>query len=243
MPLGLAILFFVCSGLLFFIGRTRLAFFLFAFSLAWLWLWSMPIWSDFIRGTLESKFSYRKVEDYPVADAIVVLGGGVRGYAGPNLPVIDLNRASDRELFAAQLFHAHRSNVIILSGGADPFQRMASSTLSMKVFLINLGIPATAIRLGTNSRNTVENVTEVVDMLKLSKGKTILLVTSAIHMQRSYWLFLRSGLNVIPAPADFEVVDSPFSFSRLLPDAEALENSSRAAREIIGLWAYRLGFL
>ena len=211
-------------------------------SLLWLWLWSMPLWSDFIRGQLESKFTYHAANEFPVADAIVVLGGGVRGYAGPALPAIDLNRAADREFFAAQLYKSNKSKVVILSGGADPILRTGATALGMKIFLIDLGIPARAIRIDVLSRNTVENAREVTRMVKLFKGNTILLVTSALHMQRAVWLFSQSGLKVIPAPTDFEVVRIPFSLYRLLPDAEALENSSRAAREIIGLWTYRLGF-
>ena len=243
MPLGVAIICFLLSVIFLYFGKTRPFLFLFVFSVLWLWLWSTPAWSDFIRGSLESKFRYHPAESYPEADAIVVLGGGVRGYAGPNLPPIDLNRASDRELFASQLFHSHRSKVILLSGGADPILRTGISALGMKLFLINLGVPAAAIRISASSRNTVENVRDVVEMLKPYNGKSILLVTSALHMQRAYWLFFRSGLKVIPAPTDFEVVNSPFSFYRFLPDAEALENSSRAIREIIGLWSYRLGLL
>ena len=243
MPLGLTFLGLILSLVFFYFEKKEPAVFFFLFSLSWLWLWSTPVWSDFIRGRLESKYNYRKAEEFPVADAIVVLGGGVRGFAGKELPLIDLNRAADRELFAAQLFHAGKSRIIILSGGADPFIKSGASTLGMKTFLINLGVPAAAITIGANSRNTVENVEEVIQMVKPVKGKTILLVTSAMHMNRAYWLFSRSDFTIIPAPADFEVVKSPFSIYRLLPDAEALENSSRAAREIIGLWSYHLGFL
>lgn len=242
MPLGLALVCLVCGGLFFYFGKTKPAVCLIVFSFCWIWLWSVPVWSDFMRSRLESEFSYKPAGKYPDADAIVVLGGGVRGYAGPGLPDIDLNRASDRELFAAQLFKEKKSRTIILSGGADPIIRTGISALGMKVFLIQLGIPPAAIRLGPDSRNTIENVKEVVKMLGPSKGKKILLVTSALHMKRANWLFSRTGLTVIPAPADFEVVPVPFSLYRLLPDAEALENSSRAFREMIGLWVYQLGF-
>ncbi|MEI7982116.1 MAG: YdcF family protein [Bacteroidota bacterium] len=242
MPLGVALLIFLLSCWFVYRRSKKPAFVLLLFSISWLWLWSTPAWSDLIRGSLESKFSYRPATEYPVADAIVVLGGGVRGYAGPHLPVIDLNRAADRELFASQLFRAGKSKVVILSGGADPLLRTGASAMGMKTFLISLGVPASYIRLDANSRNTIENLQEVTRMVKLFKGKTILLVTSALHMQRACWLFSRSGLIIIPAPADFEVVKAPFSVYRLLPDAEALENSTRAAREIIGLIYYQLTF-
>ena len=242
MPLGITLVCLLCAGLFFYFGKTKPAVFFFVFAFCWIWLWSVPVWSDFMRSRLESEFSYKPAGKYPVADAIVVLGGGVRGYAGPGLPEIDLNRASDRELFASQLYREKKSGTIILSGGADPIIRTGISALGMRLFLMNLGVPSSAIRIGPDSRNTIENVSEVVKMLGSSKGKTILLVTSALHMKRANWLFSRSGLNVIPAPTDFEVVPVPFSLYRLLPDAEALENSSRAFREIIGLWAYRFGF-
>jgi uncharacterized SAM-binding protein YcdF (DUF218 family) len=242
MPLGLTLLFLLVALVLFLRNRKKSAVLIFVFTILWLWLWSTPVWSDFMRGRLESKFSYKTAEKYPEADAIVVLGGGVRGYAGASLPVLDLNRAADRELFAAQLYRAKKSRVIILSGGADPISRTGVAAVGMKVFLINLGIPSASILIGANSRNTVENVKEVVEMVKPFNGKSILLVTSALHMQRASWLFSRSGLKVIAAPTDFEVVRIPFSVYRLFPDAEALENSSRAAREFVGLAVHRLGF-
>lgn len=210
-------------------------------SILWLWVWSTPVWSDFIRNSLEKAYPYKPPQSYPSADAIVVLGGGIRGYAGPDLPEIDLNRASDRELFASKLYHAGKSGRIILSGGADPIRRTGAQASAMKIFLINLGVPARDICLGTRSRNTVENRDEVEEIIKRSGGRSILLVTSALHMKRSVWLFSRTALQVIPAPSDFEVVPAPFSLYRLIPDAEALENSTRAAREILGLWVYRVG--
>lgn len=172
----------------------------------------------------------------------MVLGGGVRGYSGQLFPAIDLNRASDREFFASQLYKEGKSGKIILSGGADPVRYGIASSQGMKIFLINLGIPARNIIAGTKSRNTIENFGEVTTLIKMSGGKSILLVTSALHMKRAHWLFSRSGLKVIPAPTDFEVIPVPLSPARLVPDAEALENSSRAAREYIGLWSYRLRF-
>ena len=241
MPLGLTFLVMVGSAIFYFRGFRKVAAVFFLCSITWLWIWSTPLWSDFIRGRLESKFSYRSANEFPEAEAIVVLGGGVRGFTGSQFPPFNLNAASDREWFAAQLYHANKAKSIILSGGADPISGTGASAIGMKMFLIDLGIPPEVIRLGTDSRNTVENVREVLQMIKSPNVKPILLVTSALHMQRAYWLFSRSGLNVIPAPSDFEVVHIPFSLYRLLPDGEALASSTRAARELVGLFFYRLG--
>lgn len=242
MPLGLGVVAMCLLIWLLYRGKIRPAWVLSMILLLWMWLWSTPLWCDFLRGGLERDYPYKPPASYPVADAIVVLGGGVRGYAGAAFPVIDLNRASDRELFAAQLYKAGRARAIILSGGADPIYRTGAAAVGMKIFLMNLGIPSRAILLGTRSRNTVENAQEVVAILKPMGGKRILLVTSALHMKRAVWLFSRSNLQVIPAPTDFEVMNIPFSIHRILPDAEAFENSTRAFREHVGLFAHRLGF-
>jgi uncharacterized SAM-binding protein YcdF (DUF218 family) len=241
MPLGTATVVFLASLFLIVKGKRRkTGIVLLGCSIAWLWLWSMPVWSDFVRSRLESQFSYRPVSMYPTADAIVVLGGGVRGYAGRDVPSLDLNRAADRELLASQLYRAGKSPLIILSGGADPVLRTGNSAVAMKEFLVILGVPASSIAIGTGSRNTLENMQEVRKMMKDINGDSILLVTSAMHMPRAAWLFVRTGLHVIPAPTDFETISVPFKLIRFLPDAEALENSSRAAKELIGLWFYKL---
>jgi uncharacterized SAM-binding protein YcdF (DUF218 family) len=241
MPLGFACIGLLSALIILYYGkRKKTGFVLFVSSIVWLWLWSTPLWSDFIRNRLESQFTYSDAYRYPKADAIVVLGGGVRGYAGSNVPPIDLNRAADRELFASQLYHAGRSNLIILSGGADPVLRTGTSALAMKEFLIILGVPASCIRIDSGSRNTLENRMGVRKIMKEIKGDSILLVTSALHMPRAFWLFAGSGLHVFPAPTDFETVSVPFKIIRLLPDAEALENSSRASKELLGLWFYKL---
>jgi uncharacterized SAM-binding protein YcdF (DUF218 family) len=242
MPLGLGLVALCYLIWLIHRGRIRPARMLAIFLLGWMWLWSTPLWCDLLRGSLERAYPYKSPDSYPDADAIVVLGGGVRGYAGSTFPVIDLNRASDRELFAAQLYKAGKARAIILSGGADPIYRTGAAAVGMKIFLMNLGIPSRAIHLGTKSRNTVENAQEVVAMLKPMKGRKILLVTSALHMKRAVWLFSRSDLQVIPAPTDFEVMNIPFSIHRILPDVEAFENSTRAYREYVGMVAHWFGF-
>lgn len=241
LPLGIAIAGLLLALVLIIFGtRRKTGLVLLLVSLAWLWLWSTPLWSDFLRSGLESRYPYKPACDYPQADAIVVLGGGVRGYAGPGIPSLDLNRAADRELFAANLYHSGKAKTIIVSGGADPVIRTGLYALAMKDFLLLLRVPESAIRVGAGSRNTVENVKEVESMMELSGGDSILLVTSALHMPRAAWLFSRTKLRVVAAPADFEVTPVPFSLIRLLPDAEALENSSRAVKELMGAAIYKL---
>jgi uncharacterized SAM-binding protein YcdF (DUF218 family) len=261
MPLGIALVLLIAALLFLLYKRRMVALFLLFFIAAWMWLWSTPMWSNFLCGKLESQYPWKPANQYPVAEAIVVLGGGIRGDAGPGLPSLDLNAAADRELFASRLYHAGRSKVIVVSGGVDPISGTGVAGVAMKQFLVMLGVPAEAIRVEGRSKNTVENAIEVQRMMglmkdiqeketsvndnqrnaksmdaKLEKVPSILLVTSAQHMPRAFDLFARTGLRIIPAPADFQVVRTPFSINLLLPEAEALRNSTNGWKEFVGRW-------
>lgn len=243
MPLGLGLTLLIFSGIFLFLKRKKTVFVLMTILFVWLWLWSTPVWCNFLQRRIESKYSWRPAASYPVADAIVSLGGGINGApvkSPPQQPAFDLNAAADREIFATQLYYAGKSKVIIVTSGADPVRGKGVAALAQKKFLEMLGVPAQAIKVEGKSLNTIDNAREVKKMLEPVAGKTILLVTSAQHMPRSYWLFQQTGLKVIPAPTDFESFSAPFSVNQLLPDASSLDGSTRAYKELVGLWVMKV---
>ena len=70
----------------------------------------------------------------------------------------------------------------------------------------------------------------------------ILLVTSAFHMHRAQRLFERQGFKVLPFPVDFQARADGTLWrdpTQWLPSARALDDSSRALRELIGRLVYR----
>ena len=72
----------------------------------------------------------------------------------------------------------------------------------------------------------------------------ILLVTSAFHMQRAQRLFERQGMQVLPFPVDFQARGrwaGPLwrDPTQWFPSARALDDNSRALRELIGRLLYR----
>ena len=54
--------------------------------------------------------------ELPTADAIVVLGGGIRSQAYPR-PDVDFSEAGDRVWYGASLYRAGKAPKIIVSGG------------------------------------------------------------------------------------------------------------------------------
>ena len=96
--------------------------------------------------------------------------------------------------------------------------------------------------------NTAEEAIAIRQVLQRSQSSAtsmrILLVTSAFHMRRAQRLFERQGLKVFPFPVDFQARGQwvgPLwrDPTQWLPSARALDDSSRALRELIGRLVYR----
>ncbi|WP_192496467.1 YdcF family protein [Chlorobium phaeovibrioides] len=207
-------------------------------ALVWLWFWSMPMMSDALRGRIEAMAGPRSIEKVSASGVVVVLGGGVDGPRIPFRYYPDLGSASDRVWHAARLYRAGKCRQIVLSGGVMPGGD-GSEAVAMQCFLLDLGVPKQAIVLEEASENTIGNARLTRERLKTEGVDRIILVTSALHMPRARRIFERAGFEVIAAPADFEVVDRPFDFLCVFPDAKALNGSSRAMKELVGLLLIR----
>ena len=90
--------------------------------------------------------------------------------------------------------------------------------------------------------NTAEEAAAIRNLLPARAR--ILLVTSAFYMRRTQRLFERQGLKVLPFPVDFQARGrwaGPLwrDPSQWLPSARALDDSSRALRELLGRLVYR----
>jgi uncharacterized SAM-binding protein YcdF (DUF218 family) len=202
-------------------------------------------------GLLRSlEWQYLPSENIPNAEVIVLLGGGTLS-AEPPRPMIELNSAGDRVLYAAQLYQQGKAENILVSGGKpDWLSEQTSPAEEMAYLLELLQVPAEAIWLEPASRNTYENSLNSRAILEAKGIKRIILVTSAAHMPRAVALFKRQGFEVIPAPTDFRVTQSgweqltsgdlPFLAMNLLPSAENMAQTTGALKEYIGLFIYKL---
>jgi uncharacterized SAM-binding protein YcdF (DUF218 family) len=62
-----------------------------------------------------------------------------------------------------------------------------------------------------------------------------------MHMPRAAAAFRKAGFDVVAAPADFQTGwGEPSAIFRWMPWADAIDNSSKAIHERLGLWVYRL---
>jgi len=236
-PLGTALLLFALAWGLAVFRRHRSSLVLSAVALVWLYAWSTPVASHWLRGQMESEFPPVPVHALPQAQAVVVLGGGISPPTHDR-PQPDLNAAADRVWHAARLYHAGKAPLVVLSGGADPARSVVSEAAAMRQLLRDLAVPDAAMLLEERSRNTEDNARETAALLQPRGVRTVLLVTSALHMRRARQHFVRAGLTVLPAATDHEARDtSGWAFwQQWLPEADALDGSGRAMKEWVGRW-------
>ena len=201
-------------------------------AVGWLALWSVPAVSEALQEQVERPYPPVAAASLPQADAIVVLGGAMappaRGRIYP-----DLGSAADRVWHAARVYRAGKAPLLLASGGSDPAIAAVPEARSMAALLVELGVPPAAILQEDRSRTTGENARFSAPLLRARQVKTILLVTSALHMARAVAEFERAGFQVIPAATDHAQVQYT-GVQLWLPDTDALHDSARTMKEIVG---------
>ena len=240
-PLGLALTGLLLGLVLAWLRMTRPGLILCFTLVAVLWVASTPLVARFLLGTLERQYPAQAVDAYAAADVAVVLGGGISVATQTN-PYPDAGDAADRVLHAMRVLRAGKAGRLLLSGGSV-FDAGAPVTEAdaMADLLQSLGVERGLLVLERNSRNTRENAVETARLWKAQGYGSGLLITSASHMPRALAAFRAAGLDLVPAATD-AIADryrKPYPLA-ILPDVESLEASTRAIKEWLGLFVYRM---
>ncbi len=193
------------------------------------------------------EWQYLPLSPLPTAQAIVVLGGATKSPDPPRVTV-DVNEAGDRILYAAQLYRQNKAPLIIVTGGRIDWSGSSSpESVDMADVLTSIGIPSQGIIQEPEALNTYENAVNVKQILTARGINKVLLVTSAMHMPRSVQIFQAQGMDVIPAPTDFQVTKNEMAaitrtpkaaILNLFPDVNNLRLFTTALKEYIGIWVY-----
>ena len=235
-PLSQSLLLCLLALLVLLLDRRRGAIGLLLLSTGWLYLCSTAWFAELMMHSLEKDQRPKAVSVLPQADAIVVLGGAVRGdtHMG-TLP--DLGPHADRLLYATALYQAGKAPLLVLSGGSQPDARPEAQL--MREALAVMGVPGRAMLVESNSRNTYDNALYSAVVLNNRQVQRILLVTSAFHMRRAKPLFEKQGFEVIAAPTDYQRLVSSNVLPPWLPTVDELSRSTIAIKEHVGYWVYR----
>jgi uncharacterized SAM-binding protein YcdF (DUF218 family) len=129
------------------------------------------------------------------ADAIVVLGGGVR----PDGAVLEPTLG--RLVYALRLFKNGYAPVVILTGG-NPEDPDLSESDQMERVARELGFSPGAFIVDTEAKRTSEQALAVARIVRARQMNSIILVTSPTHSYRALRTFRKAGLHVIPGTTD-----------------------------------------
>jgi uncharacterized SAM-binding protein YcdF (DUF218 family) len=246
-PVGMACLLLLLAFVFYKKRRLRLWLLIAAFAVIWIggnrWV------SMSLARSLE--WQYPPLSAGTKADVIVVLGGGTEP-AEPPRQNVEVNGAGDRVIYAYQLYKQGVAPVLLLSGGDIDFLDTSSGTPAddMATLLTQFGVPKDALWLDRTSQNTYENAVNCAAILKQHRVKSVILVTSAMHMPRAMAMFKAQGVDAIPAPADYGVTYAGWDslvhgnvldqIINLFPSAGSLSLTTNALKEYMGIGYYAL---
>lgn len=191
---------------------------------------------------LESRYPPLPVDGFARVDGIVVLGGAISQDATMDLGQPVLNEAGERITTAAILARAHPQARLLLSGGSGALlqdDRFSEAEATARV-LADLGVDPARFVIEDRSRDTFENARFSRALADPQPGEVWLLVTSAWHMPRSMAVFQAEGFDVVPFPVDFRTVGGQELTRGFRSVSSGLMRLDIAAREYLGLLAYRL---
>jgi len=201
-----------------------------------LYVFAMPLVASWLLSEVESGIS--DTTNFDAAQAIVVLGGGVRVGDDAGRPDTLKPISLERLFYAADAYRRLRLPVAV-SGGRSYPAKTAEALLMRDVLERDFGVPV--MWSDDQSRNTNENALYTARLLLPAGIRTVVLVTHAWHMPRALWAFERAGLKPVPwpAPRDYRGLRR---IDDVLPSITALHDSFYALHELIGGAYYRLRY-
>ena len=215
-------------------------------AMGWFCVWSMGV-TQRLMGWAFGLDQYRVVEvgDLAKADYIVDLGGGM-GLDTNVCAYPYLSGAADRVWHSARLWKAGKAPIVIPTG-------IGIADIDA-VFLKDLGVPASAILVENQARNTEENAIYTAALIERHwKSKhpnvqapkpQILLVTSVSHMRRALMIFRKkaASLECVPVVTDFGSVNfyNSWAWNDLVPHMGTLVGNMVVYKECLGILGYKV---
>jgi len=195
-----------------------------------------PLVGNYLMKRLEHPYHPIPISSIKENDAIVVLSGMVRKVGNNKHSTYEFNDP-DRFFAGIDLIKQSKSDKLIFTAGQLPWTvNGLPEGYILKENAISLGVPG-VILVTEKVKNTYEESVAVTKII--SNSSSIILVTSAFHMDRSKYLFEKQGFKVTPYPVDFKTYIQKRTIMSFLPKLEALNQTSLFIRENIGRLYYK----
>jgi uncharacterized SAM-binding protein YcdF (DUF218 family) len=204
-------------------------------SLAWLFFAGCGPLTGMLLGHLQAGFA-PDVSQWGRRNAIILLGAGtVRGSTNTIEPSL---YANGRILRAAQLYRACKATgaecKLEVSGG-DAMKLKQPEADVYAISLDRLGVPRADLILEGRSMNTFQNAQFSKPLLVAYGADKIVLVSSAVHLERAALYFAHFGIRGEAVRGDY--VRARYDW---LPSSENLSFADFAIHEYIGVARYHL---
>lgn len=180
--------------------------------------------------------------EMPKAKVCVILGG----YSGFDHERNRMGFSDASERFFTPLkgmINQSFDTVILTGGSASVISKKYYESIYAKKLMREFGINENRIFIDAKSRNTYENAFEtkrILDSLQITDS--VVLITSAFHMNRSAACFKKAGVKFIPYPVHY-IGNATRDYNLeafLIPSAGAINDFQTMFREWIGIISYKI---
>lgn len=203
-----------------------------AFSLLLLYFLSIPISAQWLKDSLTEN-DQLTLADYRQAQAIVVLGGGLRDSQELYAPLASTAVQLERLRYAAYL--QKETQLPLLVTGRSPTGAIEAEVAAreLKDFF---NVPTRWIE--PQALTTKENAAYTKAILEKAGIHKIILVTNEWHMQRAKLLFQQQGFEVLPASVGEGKTPENYGLNlfHFVPQAGAMAKNTQLIKEWLGYW-------
>jgi len=198
-----------------------------------------PLIGNYLMKRLEHPYQPIPISSIKENDAVIVLSGMLHQVGNKKYSTYEFNDP-DRFFAGIDLIKQSKADKLIFTAAQLPWSDNGlPEGYVLKDKAISLGIPG-VILVTEKVKNTYEESLAVTKIVP--NNSSIILVTSAFHMQRSKYLFEKQGFDVMPYPVDFKSSNVKISIMSFLPKIDAFYKTSIFIRENIGRLYYNLFF-
>ena len=200
-----------------------------------LYLLSIPYTAQVLKDSLITE-DHLTLQDYQQAQAIVLLGGGLRDSKELYAPLASTAIQLERLRYAA--FLQKETHLPLLITGASPTgaieAKIAAEELQTFFNVQTKWIEPKAL-------TTKENALFTKQILEKEGIHKIILVTNEWHMQRAKLLFQQQGFDVLPASVGEGITPDSYGLNMMhfIPQGGAITKNMQLLKEWIGYWKER----
>lgn len=216
----------------FYIKWEKTAIFSTFLGLSILYIFSIPFTSKILHESLikEDKLS---LQEYRSAQAIVLLGGGLRESKELFANLATNQIALERVRYAAFLQKESQLPLLITGSSSKGSSEAKVMAQELQMFY---QVPTTWLE--EKAKTTKENAIYSHKILEERGIERIVLVTNQWHMQRAKMLFEQQGFEVLPASVGAGSTPETYGMSIMLfiPQAGAMSTNMIAIKEWLGYW-------